>query len=220
MLNAATRARLRASYPALTLLTQAAFEELCASAAPLDIPRGTVVFEEGGPCRAFPMLIEGSIRVARMATNGREIVLYRVLPGEACVLTSSCLLGRKDYGARGTAETRCIGAALPQAVFDRLVAGHAAFRDYVFALFAERIGELMLLVEAVAFQRLDQRLAALLLGKGRSLEVTHQQLAEELGSVREIVSRILKHFADDGLVSLGRERIEVLDPAGLRKLSA
>ena len=98
--------------------------------------------------------------------------------------------------------------------------GEAAFRDFVFALFSERMAELMQLVEEVAFRKLDQRLAALLLGKGRVVHVTHQQLADELGSVREMVSRLLKGFAEQGLVRLGREQVEVLDAAGLRKMAS
>ena len=94
------------------------------------------------------------------------------------------------------------------------------FRDFVFHLFSERIADLMQLIEAVAFQRLDQRLAALLLGHGRVLQITHQQLADELGSVREIVSRLLKGFAAQQLVRLGREQIEIIDAAALRRLAS
>jgi CRP/FNR family transcriptional regulator len=107
---------------------------------------------------------------------------------------------------------------LPRDLFDEML-DVTAFRDFVFDLFAERISELMQLVEEVAFRKLDQRLANLLLGKGRQLHTTHQQLADELGSVREMVSRLLKGFADQGLVRLGREQIEILDPAGLRKIA-
>jgi CRP/FNR family transcriptional regulator len=104
-------------------------------------------------------------------------------------------------------------------LFDEVLA-EPAFRDFVFALFSERMAELMQLVEEVAFRKLDQRLAALLLGKGRMLRTTHQQLADELGSVREMVSRLLKGFAEQGLVRLGREQVEVLDPAGLRRMAS
>lgn len=219
MLDDALSERLRTLYPAAQALPPAAFDELRSEAQFVRAPRGTVVFDERSPCQAFPMLLEGALRVAKSATNGRELVLYRVLPGEACVLTSSCLLGRRDYSTRGVAESDTTFVALPQSLFYKLVAGHAAFREYVFALFSDRITDLLQLVDAVAFQRLDQRLAALLLGKGKSLAVTHQQLADELGSVREIVSRILKHFAEERLVSLGRERIDILDPRRLRELA-
>ena len=166
------------------------------------------------------MLVEGAIRFSKAAPNGRELQLYRVLPGESCVITSGCLLGHAAYNARGTAESDLQLVTLPAATFSQLVASHEPFREYVFSLFSERLAELMALVESVAFQRLDQRLAALLLGKGKVVATTHQALADELGSVREIVSRLLKSFADQGLVALGRERIEIRDAAGLRRLAA
>lgn len=220
MIEPSTQARLRALYPAIGSLPDAHFAPLASRLESLRVPAGTVLFDEHSPCRGFPLLLEGRVRVAKVAQSGREIVLYRVLPGEACVLTSSCLLGRRDYSARGSAEGEVVLLALPKAEFDALIVTHEPFRDYVFGLFAERMAELMQLVEAVAFQRLDQRLAALLLGKGASVRTTHQALAEELGSVREIVTRLLRHFAEAGLVSVGRERIEILDAAGLRRLAA
>lgn len=211
--------RLVELYPALAGLPEAELQAFIARCSVLKVAAGTRMFDDHSPCLAFPMLLEGVIRVSKASAGGRELLLYRVLPGEACVLTSSCLLGRHDYSARGTVEQEATLLAVPQPAFFQLVDAHPAFREYVFALFAERITELMELVEAVAFRRMDQRLASLLLGKGRALHATHQQLAEELGSVREIVTRLLKHFAEDGLVSLGRERVEILDPAGLRRIA-
>lgn len=179
-----------------------------------------MLFEEGSACRGFPLVLEGRVRVAKTSASGREIVLYRLYPGEACVLTSSCLLARVHYGARGTAEGDTVLALLPRGRFDALLAGSPAFREYVFRVIGERIAELMQLVEAVAFHRLDRRLAALLLGRGNPVYGTHQALAEELGSVREIVTRLLRQFAESGLVALGRGRIEILDAAGLRRIAS
>jgi CRP/FNR family transcriptional regulator len=106
---------------------------------------------------------------------------------------------------------------MPRPLFDELL-GEPAFRDFIFHLFSERIADLMQLIEEVAFRKLDQRLAGLLLGKGRLVHATHQQLADELASVREIISRLLKGFAEQGLVRLSREQVEILDPAGLRRI--
>lgn len=214
--RAQIRTRLLELYPAFRALPAKRLDDILDEAIIRTAPAGTVMFDEHNPCQAFPMLIDGTLRVVKSAPNGREMQLYRVVPGEACVLTSSCLLGNSPYSARGIAETELTVVTLSQPLFSRLLAEHEPFRTYVFSLFAERISELMQLVEAVAFQRLDQRLAALLLGKGRVVRTTHQGLAEELGSVREIVSRLLKNFADQGLVTLERERIEILDPRGLR----
>jgi CRP/FNR family transcriptional regulator len=108
---------------------------------------------------------------------------------------------------------------LPKPVFDDLLAAHAAFRQHVFSLFAERLTDLMALVEAVAFHKLDRRIAAALLGRGRVVVLTHQQLADELGSVREIVTRVLRGFADQGWVQSSRGSIEVLDAAALRRVA-
>ncbi|MGB8883808.1 MAG: helix-turn-helix domain-containing protein, partial [Azonexus sp.] len=109
----------------------------------------------------------------------------------------------------------------PAPVFGQLMLDHTPFRDFVFHLFAERIGELMQLVEEVAFARLDQRLAKLLVARNdTTLNITHQQLADELGSVREIVSRLLKGFAAQGLVSLGREQLTITDRARLQEIAA
>jgi len=207
-------------YPALASLPPARLAGLLMPQAIVQLPAGTQVFAEGQPCQGFPLLIEGSIKVVKLAASGRELMLYRVVPGGSCIISSSCLLGHADYNARGIAETPLTLLALPLDAFAGLMSGHAPFRDFVFHLFAERIGELMQLVEEVAFARLDQRLAKLLLLRNATvLNVTHQQLADELGSVREIVSRLLKGFAAQGLVSLGREQLTVVDRQGLQKLA-
>lgn len=187
----------------------------------MHLPAGTQVFAENQPCQGFPLLLDGSIKVIKLAASGRELMLYRVAPGGSCIISSSCLLGHTDYNARGIAETPLTLLALPVRSFAALMVEHTPFRDFVFHLFADRIGELMQLVEEVAFARLDQRLAKLILARNEAvLGVTHQQLADELGSVREIVSRLLKGFAAQGLVTLGREQITVTDRSGLQKLAA
>ncbi|HEY5761948.1 MAG TPA: Crp/Fnr family transcriptional regulator [Rhodocyclaceae bacterium] len=209
---------LTALYPPLAEIDADLRQRIFDNAQTLTVAGGTVLFDEHQPCQGFPFVVKGSVRVVKAGANGRELPLYRVLPGETCVISSSCLLGRIDYNARGVADEETTVVLLPRPLFDELV-GAPAFREYVFRLLAERIADLMQLIEEVAFRRLDQRLAALLLGKGRMLHTTHQHLADELGSVREIVSRLLKGFSEQGFVSLGREQIEILDPAGLRNLA-
>ena len=209
---------LRSLYPALEGLGEAAFTGLLERAQVLRVPAGTPMFGEGSPCRQFPLVLAGSIRVSK-CSEGRELQLYRVEPGESCVLTSGCLVGARDYPATGVVERDARLVVLPRAVFDELMATHPPFRQYVFSLFAERLAELMALVEAVAFHRLDRRLAAALLGRGRVVTMTHQQLADEVGSVREIVTRVLRGFADLGLVRSSRGAIEVLDAAALRRVA-
>ena len=208
-------------YPALAGLPGDRLSALLQPKAVMQVPAGTRIFAEHQPCQGFPLLLEGSIKVVKQAASGRELMLYRVAPGGSCIITSSCLLGHSDYNARGIAESPLSMLLLPAPVFGQLMLDHAPFRDFVFHLFAERIGELMQLVEEVAFARLDQRLARLLLARNDSvLNVTHQQLADELGSVREIVSRLLKGFAAQGLVSLGREHLTITDRPRLQEIAA
>ena len=214
----ALAAELRSLYPALASLQEAALGAALDRSQLLCVAAGTPMFGEGSPCRQFPLVLAGSIRVAK-CSDGRELQLYRVTPGESCVLTGGCLVGGRDYPATGVVERDARLVVLPKAVFDELMATHEPFRQYVFSLFAERLADLMTLVEAVAFHRLDRRLAAALLGRGRVVELTHQQLADELGSVREIVTRVLRSFADQGLVRSSRGAVEVLDAAGLRRIA-
>jgi CRP/FNR family transcriptional regulator len=217
--HAGVIAELTALYPSLTGLADGELETLLAKGQVIDLPAGTALFGAGSPCQQFPFVLKGSIKVTKLG-EGRELQLYRVAPGESCVLTSSCLVGNSDYPASGMTETATRLLVLPRETFDALMACHAPFRQYVFGLFAERLADLMGLVEAVAFHKLDRRVAGVLLGRGRTLSITHQQLADEIGSVREIVTRVLRGFADEGWVRLGRGSIEILDAAALRRVAA
>ncbi len=220
MLDDVTRDRLLQLYPMLVDLPAGERESMLSGAVLLNIPAGATVFDENQPCQGFPLLLGGSLRVIKASPNGRELQLYRVLPGESCILTSSCLLGHTSYQARGICEQDISMVLLPAPLFHALFDRHPQFRDYVFHLFSERLTDLMQLVTAVAFQKLDQRLAALLIARPSPIHATHQALADELGSAREMVSRLLKGFADQGWLRLGREQIEVLDRAALAHLAA
>jgi CRP/FNR family transcriptional regulator len=164
-------------------------------------------------------VLDGEVRVARGSAQGRSLELYRVGPGELCVVSASCLFGSRLLSAHAMAVTRTRLLVLSPAGFEHWVA-HEPFRRFVFGVFADRMADLIGLAEAVAFQRLDQRLAAALLGHGPTVLSTHQALADELGTVREIVTRLLKRFERAGWVGVGRERIELRDPAALRALAA
>ena len=157
---------LLALYPALASLPAAQLATAFRPEALLSLPAGTQLFAEHQPCQGFPLLLAGTIKVVKSSASGREMMLYRVEPGGSCIITSSCLLGHAPYSARGIAETPLTLLVLPASLFEKLLAEHRPFRDFVFHLFADRIAELMLLVEEVAFHRLDQRLAKLLLQKG------------------------------------------------------
>jgi len=207
-------------YPMLAELPGGVLEDALVSATYMKVPAGTMMFEEDQPCMGFPLLISGSARVVKAAPNGRELHLYDVQPGEACVLTSRCLVDSARYEARGITREEVELVVLPPAAFQALIASVGPFRDFVFKRFAERMADLLQLISAVTFQKLDQRLAASLAARPSPIRITHQTLADELGSVREIVSRLLKNFESQGWVRLGREQIEVLDAAALRQFSA
>lgn len=213
-------ARVAAALPALASLPPALQEEVGNNLSFMRVPAGAALFRENDGCHGFPIVLAGRVRVARQLENGREFLLYDVEPGESCVMSTTCMLGNSPYGAHGNALTDVELAIIPRDVFDRLVAEHRPFREEVFALFGERLARLMELVEAVGFQRLDQRLAASLLGKGHLVEGSHEQLAQSLGVSRESVSRQLKVFEDNGWVKLGRGAVEIIDPRALRTVSA
>lgn len=217
MIEAQVQTQLLQRYPMLGELPASQLEDVLGSSAVASLSAGSVVFDEDQACQGFPLLLSGSVRVIKSSPNGRELQLYRVRPGESCILTSSCLLGGDHYHARGIVEQDAELVLLPAAAFRTLIASSEPFRNYVFDLFSGRITDLMQLVTAVAFQKMDQRLAALLVGKASPIHATHQALADELGSVREIVSRLLKNFAEQGWVKLGREQIEVLDTHALKR---
>jgi len=163
-------------------------------------------------------VLEGAVRVSMNSPQGGEILLYRVDPGQGCILSGGCLLGHSDYAARGVADEDVTLLNLPPEAFNALLLEHEPFRRFVFGMYGERLAEVMALVDEVAFRRLDQRLAQLLVRRGPVIEATHQKLADELGSVREIVSRLLRSFESRGWLKLERERITLRDPRALAAL--
>ncbi len=205
-------------YPALAQVNPS-LAELGATIGPMSVAGATILFDENAPCRGFPLVLEGEVKVSRHSGDGRSLELYRVVPGELCLVSSACLFRSTPLSAQGitTKPTTLLLIAPP--TFAQWLQT-PAFRDEVLGLFAERMADLTLLVDAVAFHKLDRRLAAALLGRGQDLALTHQSLADELGTVREIITRLLRRFEREGWVELGRERIQIRDSAALRTLAA
>ncbi len=187
----------------------------------IELPSGTQVFEKSNDCAGFPIILSGSVRVFKHLVNGRRIELYRVTPEEPCILSLGCLLGGGRYPASGITFGPTRMVLMPSAMFSECLAIDAVFRNAMFRALGDRLIHTMDLVEEIVTLRLDMRLAAALLdydGNGH-IAVTHQQLADELGTVREMVSRLLDDFAQQGLVILGRGKIQIADPARLRTLA-
>ena len=208
--------------PALARLEAEDRETLLAGSRVMALPAGSTVFGAGKQPQHLLLLLEGSVRVQQIAENGREIVLYRVHAGESCVMTAACLLAGDAYHAEGIAETAVRAVAVPRALFDGLLGRSALFRSFIFDTYGKRMTDLFLVIEEIAFRRLDIRLAQLLLRMADgddAVHTTHHQLATELGSTREVVSRQLQEFQRRGWVDLGRALVSLLAPEALRRLA-
>lgn len=206
----------------LSQLEPALRAQLVSQSMIVTVPASTVIFGPGKAPENLLLLLSGSVRVQQVSEQGREIVLYRVHAGESCVLTTACLLAYEDYTAEGIAETAVEAAAIPKAVFDDIVAQSRTFREFVFSAYSRRITDLFHVIEEIAFQRMDIRLAEKLLelsGESAQIKATHQQMAAELGTAREVVSRQLNEFQRRGWIGLSRGVIDIRDATELRKLT-
>jgi CRP/FNR family transcriptional regulator len=179
-----------------------------------------MLFDVGAACMIFPLLIEGEIQVVRNTRSGREIELYRVHPGEPCLVSTSCILGTNVYPARGLTVSPVRLAALSNVQFETLLTDHMPFRHFVFNSFTQRMSTLMEKVEQVAFMRLEQRLAHLLATTSSPYCGTHQEVADQLGASREVISRLLKGFERSGWIALGRGEIIILKNDALEQLAS
>lgn len=209
-------------FPGLSRLEAGTKSTLLEQSRTLEVPAKTVIF---GPDRSpenMLFLLDGTVRVQQVSDTGREIVLYRINAGESCVLTTACLLAYEDYAAEGLAETAVKAAAIPRDLFDDLVATSKSFRTFVFAAFSKRITDLFQMVDEVAFQRIDVRLAQKLLSLANPKSIvstTHQQLSIELGTAREVISRQLQEFQRRGWIAQTRGTITLLALDALRRLA-
>ncbi len=210
--------RILKAYPVLKELPADLLKQLQAQATLMRSPAGRPLFDEGSPCTHYPLLIEGTIRAMKRGPDGHEILLYRLYPGESCVITLAALLGETPYPAMASAETDLVLHAVPRGLFLEMILKSAPFRVFVFQFLSDRMAHLMALIDDVAFRRMDQRLASHLLRHEEALTITHQKLADELGTTREVVSRTLESFQEAGLLRLGRKRIEILDRKALGRV--
>ena len=195
---------------------------LVAGSSVVRVPAGTEVFAPGQSADNLLLLLDGTVRVRQLSDTGREVFLYRVHAGESCVLTTACMLAHEEYSADGVAETDVTAVAIPRATFDDLVARSPEFRTFVFRAYARRISDLFGLIDDIVFQRMDVRLAARLLelaDDGDTVKATHQALAAELGTAREVVSRTLGEFQRRGWIAQARGEVRLLDRAGLGRLA-
>ncbi len=179
------------------------------------VPKGTVIFDEGSECNTLAVIITGKIRVYKLGESGKEITIYRIYEGESCILTISAILSNLTFPATAVAEEETEALILPADVFKELVNKDEAWRNYTFGLVNKRLANIITVVETVAFKRMDERIAEFLLKKSEAepdgINITHQKIADELGTHREVISRILKEFEKLELIKLSRNRIEIIN---------
>jgi CRP/FNR family transcriptional regulator len=188
----------------------------------ISLPENSTVFQQGDACKNYLIVLQGSVKVFTRAENGREILLYRLNRGDSCVLTTSCLISNKNYPAEGITETAVSALAIPVTQFNKALQHSTTFRELVFSAFSVHLSDLITLVEEVAFGKLDVRLAKLLLKQcddQDTLTSTHQNIATELGSAREVISRQLKELEAKGYFQIQRGNIKIKDVAALQKIA-
>jgi len=201
-----------AEHPALTGVDVAWRERIRREARVITLSTGSKVFRPGDTCQGLPLVIEGRVRVQMTSESGHEIVLYRVGSAEVCTLSIGCLMAGRGYRAEAVVESPTTVLMLTHELFDGLMGASSSFRRQIMASYGERLETLMLLVEEVAFRRMDERLTDWLRERTAQspLHITHQTLAVELGTAREVVSRLLKEFERRGWVRLSRGRIDIV----------
>ena len=209
-------------FPGLRKLEPSIGKPLVETSKIITLPAGTRIFGLGQSPESYLLLLDGTVRVQQVSDTGREIVLYRVSAGESCALTTACLMGYEDYQAEGIAETDVEAVAIPRATFDDLIARSAEFRRFVFTAFSVRVTNLFKIIDDVAFSRIDIRLAQRLLeladDEGR-VSLTHQQLASELGTAREVISRQLHEFQRRNWITASRGETRLVALKDLRNLA-
>ncbi|MGV6825943.1 MAG: Crp/Fnr family transcriptional regulator [bacterium] len=212
----------RETFPALAASAESELSSLLDEAHQITLEAGSNAFRQGDECSNYLLVLSGQVRVLTRAENGREIVLYRLSDGDSCVLTTSCLFGQTRYPAEGIADSKVLALAIPANKFHSALQQSETFRQFVFASFSAHLSSLIGLVEEVAFERLDIRLARQLLERGQNgpeIQLTHQELATELGTAREVISRQLKDMESRGWLKLGRGKLQLLDLHALQQLA-
>ena len=210
------------SYPVIQEAGKEFQEQFKQYAVLKNIPAGEFIFLEKDNCTFFALLLSGRVRVFKEGESGREVTLYRFEKGESCILTVSCILSDSLYPALAVAEEDSEAFLIPANVFREWVSRFDPWRKYVFEILAKRLSSVIMVVEEVAFRRVDSRIAELLINeadKGQTVHLTHQQIAAEIGTSREVVSRILKDLELEKLISSGRGSISILKPEELKKVS-
>ena len=194
---------------------RAAFFEKSMSAT---VPAGSFICMESNHCVHLPIVLSGEARVYKANDEGKELTLYRIEPGESCILTASCILNQIVFPANAIAVTDVEALVISTADVKSWMAEYAVWQQYIFGLISKRFASVIELVEEVAFQRMDTRLMSYLRDSAASdtLKKTHETIATDLGTSREVISRLLKDLENKGIVALSRGTIKILEPRALK----
>jgi len=223
MISQAEFERVARAFPMLQRIDAALAQEFQAAVTLAALPAGRDVFVEGERAISLALLLSGAVRVYKIGKSGREITLYRFGPGESCILTANAILSQQPFPALATVEQPVEAAMAPAASFREWVGRSELWREFLFHLLSLRLMSVLTLVDDVVFRRMDARVAALLLDRSLArnpVAVTHQVLAAELGSSREVVSRILEGMDAAGAIRMGRGVVDVVDAAALAALAS
>jgi CRP/FNR family transcriptional regulator len=185
---------------------------------------GSPICHEGMSCRHLALVLTRNARVYKLGETGREITLYRIGPGQSCILTASCILSAKPFPAIAVTEDVLSAVLIPTQQVREWIQQFPPWQNYLFELVSERLTEVIAIVEEIAFKRMDRRICAWLLDKaevtnGAMLKLTHQALASELGTSREVVSRILKDLDQRQLITIGRGSLSLRRIEALRSIA-
>ena len=182
--------------------------------------KGQFLTMEGDSCGYFPIVKSGIVRVYKLGENGQEFNLYRINPGESCILTISCILSNNQFPALAYIEEKCEVILVPSDTFNGWIGKYKLWNDYVFSYMSSILNKVISVVESLVFTRTDLRIADFLfknsLKVGKELNITHQSIANELGTAREVVSRILKNLEKEKILEISRRKITIIDLAKLR----
>jgi CRP/FNR family transcriptional regulator len=210
-------------FPFITQTTPEFLKTFYAHAQPVSLAAGTSIVDEGQSCSNLVLVTEGTGRVYKLSPSGREVTLYRINAGESCVLTASCIMNHDSFPAMAEVESPIKGLMISPANVRDWFCRDPQWQRFIFGLLSHRLANIIQVVEEVAFKRIDVRLAeqfARSMHKGgMTINKTHADLAADVGSSREVVSRILRDFALRNMISAGRGSIEILDKAAILDLS-
>ncbi|NJK84235.1 MAG: Crp/Fnr family transcriptional regulator [Saprospiraceae bacterium] len=178
-------------------------------------PSGYVILDENASIRSIPIVTKGSIKVIRTEEDGREILLYYIKAGESCIMSFLGGIHNETSKVKAEVEEDAEILFLPIEKVMLFIKEHPEWLNYIFRLYHKRFEELLEMVNDIAFKKMDERLLDLLqkkqaLTKNKQLQITHEQLANELGTAREVVSRLLKQLEKEGVVQLGRNKLMLM----------